>query len=50
MALVMALGAGLLIGSVSFELVDHALATRTVAGVGLFVLVGAAAFTVGDWR
>jgi zinc transporter, ZIP family len=48
-ALVMALGAGLLIGSVSFELVDEALQTRTVAAVGLFVLVGAATFTVGDW-
>jgi zinc transporter, ZIP family len=48
-ALVMALGAGLLIGSVSFELVDEALKTRTVAAVGLFVLVGAGTFTVGDW-
>jgi zinc transporter, ZIP family len=48
-ALVMALGAGLLIGSFSFELVDEALQTRTVAAVGLFVLVGAATFTVGDW-
>jgi ZIP family zinc transporter len=45
----MALGAGLLVGSVSFELVDEALQTRTVAAVGLFVLVGAATFTVGDW-
>jgi zinc transporter, ZIP family len=48
-ALVMGLGSGLLIGSVAFELVDEALKTRTVAGVGLFVLVGAGAFTVGDW-
>jgi zinc transporter, ZIP family len=48
-AQVMGLGAGLLIGSVAFELVDEALKTRTVAGVGLFVLVGAAAFSVGDW-
>jgi ZIP family zinc transporter len=48
-AQIMGLGAGLLIGSVSFELVDEALKTRTVAGVGLFVLVGAATFTVGDW-
>jgi ZIP family zinc transporter len=48
-AAIMGLGAGLLIGSVSFELVDEALKTRTVAGVGLFVLIGAAAFTVGDW-
>ena len=48
-AVTMALGSGLLIGSVSFELVDEALKTRTVAMVGLFVLVGAAVFTVGDW-
>jgi zinc transporter, ZIP family len=47
-ASIMGLGAGLLIGSVSFELVEEALKTRSVAGVGLFVLVGAAAFTVGD--
>jgi ZIP family zinc transporter len=48
-AVVMALGTGLLIGSVSFELIDEALKTREVAGVALFVLVGAAVFTVGDW-
>jgi ZIP family zinc transporter len=48
-ALVMALGAGLLIGSVSFELVDEALKTGTVASVGLFVLVGGGTFAVGDW-
>jgi zinc transporter, ZIP family len=48
-AVVMALGTGLLIGSVSFELIDEALKTRTVAWVGPSVLVGAAVFTVGDW-
>jgi ZIP family zinc transporter len=48
-AVVMALGTGLLIGSVAFELIDDALKTRTVAGVGLSVLVGAATFTYGDW-
>jgi zinc transporter, ZIP family len=48
-AVVMALGTGLLIGSVSFELVDEALKSQTVAWVALLVLVGAAAFTVGDW-
>jgi zinc transporter, ZIP family len=48
-AVTMALGTGLLIGSVSFELVDDALETRTVAWVGLSVLIGAAVFTVGDW-
>jgi ZIP family zinc transporter len=48
-AVVMALGTGLLIGSVSFELIDEALKTRTVAWVALLVLVGAAVFTIGDW-
>jgi zinc transporter, ZIP family len=48
-AIVMALGTGLLIGSVSFELIDEALKTSTVAWVGLLVLVGATVFAVGDW-
>lgn len=48
-AVVMALGTGLLIGSVSFELIDEALKTQTVAWVALLVLVGAAVFTIGDW-
>ncbi len=48
-AVVMALGSGVLIGSVSFELIDEALKTRTVAAVALLVLVGAAVFTFGDW-
>jgi ZIP family zinc transporter len=48
-AIVMALGAGLLIGSISFELIDEALKTRDVAEVGLFTLVGAATFTAGNW-
>ena len=45
----MALGTGLLIGSVSFELIDEAVKTTDVALVGVFTLTGAAAFTVGDW-
>ena len=49
-AVVMALGTGLLIGSVSFELVDDALQHQAVALVALMVLLGAAVFTVGDWR
>jgi zinc transporter, ZIP family len=49
MAVIMALGTGLLIGSVSFELVDEALKHQAVAWVALLVLVGAATFTVGDW-
>jgi ZIP family zinc transporter len=48
-AVVMALGAGLLIGSVSFELIDEALKSADVGRVGVFTLVGAAMFTVGDW-
>jgi zinc transporter, ZIP family len=49
-AVVMALGTGLLIGSVSYELVDDALEHQAVALVALMVLLGAAVFTVGDWR
>ena len=48
-AVVMALGTGLLIGSVSFELVDDALEHQAVGWVALLVLVGAVVFTVGDW-
>jgi zinc transporter, ZIP family len=48
-AVVMALGVGLLIGSVSFELVDEALRTRSAAAVGGAVLVGAVVFAAGDW-
>ena len=49
MAVIMALGTGLLIASVSFELVDEALEHQAVAWVALLVLVGAATFTIGDW-
>jgi zinc transporter, ZIP family len=48
-AVVMALGAGLLIGSVAFELVDEALKTTEVVLVGLYTLIGAGVFTVGNW-
>jgi len=48
-AVVMALGAGLLIGSISFELIDEALKTSEVAAVGAYTLVGAAVFTLGNW-
>jgi zinc transporter, ZIP family len=48
-AVVMALGTGLLIGSVSFELIDEALKYQAVAWVAVLVLGGAAVFTVGDW-
>jgi len=48
-AIVMALGAGLLIGSVAFELIDEALEIAEVGRVGLFMLIGAATFTLGNW-
>jgi zinc transporter, ZIP family len=48
-AVVMALGTGLLIGSVSYELVDDALEHQAVFWVAVMVLVGAAVFTAGDW-
>ena len=48
-AIVMALGSGLLIGSISFELIDEALKYSDVAEVGAFTLIGAAAFTGGNW-
>jgi len=48
-AVVMALGTGLLIGSVSFELIDEAVKVADVGLVSIYTLIGAAAFTVGDW-
>jgi ZIP family zinc transporter len=48
-AAVMAVGSGLLIGSVAFELIDEALKTQTVGWVGLLLLVGALTFSVGAW-
>lgn len=48
-AVVMAIGSGLLIGSVAYELIDEALKTQTVGRVGVFVLLGAVTFATGDW-
>jgi zinc transporter, ZIP family len=48
-AVVMALGTGVLIGSVSFELIEEALKTATVARTAFLVLLGAGVFTLGDW-
>ncbi len=48
-ATVMALGSGLLIGSVSFELITDAVDNAAIALVGLFTLIGAAVFTIGDY-
>jgi ZIP family zinc transporter len=48
-AIVMALGGGLLIGSVAFELIDEALKIAEVGKVGLFMLIGAGTFTLGNW-
>ena len=48
-AVVMALGTGLLIGPGRLEPIDEALETQTVFWVSFSVMVGAAVFTVGDW-
>jgi ZIP family zinc transporter len=48
-AVIMALGAGVLIGSVSFELIDDAVTNADVGLVGFVTLIGAATFTVGNW-
>jgi len=48
-AVVMALGTGVLIGSVSFELVDDALEHQALVWVAALILVGALVFTAGDW-
>jgi len=47
-AVVMALGSGVLFGSVVYELIDEALKTQSVGRVGLFLLIGAATFAIGD--
>ncbi len=49
-AAVMALGSGLLIGSVAFDLVEEALTTSSVGSVALVVLAGSAVFTLGNWE
>jgi ZIP family zinc transporter len=46
-AIVLALGAGLLVGSVAFELIDEAVIHADEVAVGMATLVGAAAFTLG---
>jgi ZIP family zinc transporter len=46
-AVVMALGAGVLIGSVSYELVDEALASLSLWAVSVALFLGSAAFLVG---
>jgi zinc transporter, ZIP family len=48
-AVAMALGAGLLLGSVSFELVLEAVEGTSLVAVAAFLLAGAAVFSVGDW-
>ncbi len=47
-AVVMGLGAGLLIGSIAFELIDEALKSTEVGLVGLYTLLGAGAFIGGN--
>ena len=48
-AVVIALGAGLLIGSVAFELIDEAVQRADVGRVGVVTLIGAMTFTIGNW-
>jgi zinc transporter, ZIP family len=48
-AVVTALGTELLIGSIAFDLIDGASKRAEVGVVGLYILAGAAVFTVGDW-
>jgi zinc transporter, ZIP family len=49
LAIIMALGTGVLIGSVSFELIDDAIEHADIAQVGALTLVGALVFTAGNW-
>jgi ZIP family zinc transporter len=48
-AAVMAIGSGVLFGAVAYELIDEALKTQSVGRVGIFVLLGACTFALGDW-
>jgi ZIP family zinc transporter len=47
-AVVMALGSGVLFGSVVYELIDEALKTQSVGRVGVCLLLGAGTFAIGD--
>jgi ZIP family zinc transporter len=47
--LVMAVGTGLLMGSVSFELIGEAIDDADVRQIGVVTLAGAFAFIAGDW-
>ena len=48
-SLILALGAGLLIGSVSFSLVEDAVDEGDLGTVAIALLVGAMVFVAGDW-
>ncbi len=48
-AIIMALGGGVLFGSVSFELIDEALQSANVAAVGALALAGALTFNAANW-
>jgi ZIP family zinc transporter len=48
-ATVMAVGSGVLIGSVAFELIDEAVETASPAQITIALLAGAGAFALGDW-
>ena len=47
-AVIMAAGAGLLLGSVSYDLIDSALKSSTFLWVAIWFFTGSAAFVVGD--
>lgn len=47
-AIVMALGSGLLIGSVAYDLVEDAQGSLPIAGIALSLMAGAALFVVGS--
>jgi ZIP family zinc transporter len=48
-AVVMAVGSGLLLGSVAYELVEEALESESLGWVALLLLIGAGVFALGDW-
>lgn len=48
-ATVMAIGSGVLIGSVAFELIDEAIETASPTQITIAMLLGAGSFALGDW-
>jgi ZIP family zinc transporter len=48
-AVVMAVGSGLLLGAVAYELIDDALESQSLWAVSAALLLGAVVFAIGDW-